>query len=231
MSKTNMIVGGVVALLIVGGLSYAVFGMDKEKKTDEVAIVPTVATVNGVSITRAAFDSQLASTMASLKAQGVDTASTTVVATIKAQVLNDLISNEVVTQELIKSGIKVSNDSVETQYQTILTQLGGADKLKEQLAAANLTETQLRENIAKQIAIQTFLLQNIASTSITVSDKEISDFYKDYAKANKDAPALKDLSAQIKQQITLNKQQVLVNQFIAELKAKAKIEASDASSI
>ena len=97
---------------------------------------------------------------------------------------------------------------------------------KEQLATAGVSDTQFRENIAKQIAVQNFLLQSIASSTVTVTDKEISDFYKEYAKANKDAATLKELSAQIKQQITLNKQQVLVNEFIASLRAKATIETS-----
>lgn len=221
-----MVVGGIVALLLVGGLSYAVFGMDKTQKADEVAVVPTVATVNGTAITKATFDTQVAAAVSTLQAQGVDTASTTVLAAIKTQVLSDLINNELVTQEIVKSGVKVSTDSVESQYKAVETQIGGADKLKEQLATAGVTDTQFRENIAKQIAVQTFLLQSIASTTVTVSDKEISDFYKEYAKANKDAPTLKELSAQIKQQITLNKQQVLVNDFIASLRAKATIETS-----
>ena len=99
--------------------------------------------------------------------------------------------------------------------------------MKTQLTVANITEAQLRENIARQIAIQAYLLKNIDSASITVTDKEISDFYTEYSKTQTaKVPSLKDLTAQIKQQITTNKQQVLVNAFILSLRAKAKIETS-----
>ncbi len=221
MSKQK-IISIVVLVLIAGGLiGWAVLG---KKTTPQVATTAEpVATVNGVNLSQADFDSQYASAITSLKSQGVDTTSTSSVATIKSQVLDSMIANELVLQGIAKAGIKTSDADVEKQYQLLVQQAGDADKLKAQLTAANLTEAQLRANIAKQLAIQTYLLANIDATKTDVTTAEIKKFYDDNSKGQKDVPPLKDVSEQIKQQLILNKQQTLVNEFLAKLRAQATV--------
>lgn len=215
-----------VLLLVVGAVvGFAIYG-SKKGKAPVVATVENVATVNGVKIPKTNFDAQLATAIASLNSQGIDTTSTTSVATIRQQVLNDLIANELVLQGVAKAGIKTSDADVEKQYQVLLTQAGDAEKLKAQLTAANLTDAQLRQNIATQLAIQTYLLQNIDSASIVITDAEIKKFYDDNSKGQTGVPPLKDVKDQIKQQLILNKQQVMVNDFIAKLRASATVETT-----
>jgi hypothetical protein len=238
--KKRFITAAVLLLvvLVVGG--YFVFGGSKISSiinnvatNNKVAATASVATVNGTAIPKAAYDAQLASAIASYKSQGVDvTADATKFSQIKTQVLDDLVNNELLTQGAQSAGIKIALAEVEKQFQTILTQAGGAEGLKTALAQNNLTEAQLRENISKQLTIQAYLLANIDTKSITVSDAEIAQFYTDYSKAQITAsstvkvPALKDLSDPIKQQIISNKQQTLINDFITSLRAKAKIETN-----
>ncbi len=215
-----------LAILIVAGIGYFAFNHKSDAGKDVVAKADTVATVNGVAIPKSDYDTQYASAIASLKAQGTDTTSTTTQAAVKAQVVDNLVTNELLSQEVKKAGITASSVSVETQYQNVVTQVGGADKLKTQLTAANMTDAQLRENITKQLEVQTYLLSNIDASSTTASTAEIADFYKTYAANTKDAQPLKTLSDQIKQQIIANKQQALATTYIAGLKAKADIQIS-----
>ena len=226
MNKEKILSIGALVLLIVAVSLYGVFGTKKADKVAQNSAVSSVATVNGVPITEAAFDAQLALATSTLKSQGTDVISPDKLAQIKTQVLNDLINTEIVNQEISKAGIKATPEQVESQYQVVIQQIGGADKLAAQLATANMSDATLRLNIAKQIAIQAYLLQNIATSSITVSDAEIKKFYDDNTKGQKDVPPLKQLSAQIKQQIINTKQQTLVNDFVASLRAKAKVETT-----
>jgi hypothetical protein len=128
-----------------------------------------------------------------------------------------------------------SSTEVAAQYQTIVTQNGGADGLKAALVKANLTDAQLRANIANQLADQAYLLQNINVSSITASDAEVAAFYAQYSTQQKAAgqtvPALATLSAQIKQQIISNKENAAVTSFIATLRAKATIATSTTVSL
>jgi hypothetical protein len=226
------IVGLVVIVLLAGG-GYYYFGGNKSANvvntsTDNAA---SVAMVNGVAIPRATYDTQLAGAIASYKAQGVDVANPDKLTEIKKQILVNLVNNELLSQVVSTAGIKSNPEDVEKQFQLLVTQTGGADKFKDELAKNNLTEAQLRENISKQLAIQAYLLQNIDVSSIKVTEDEIEKFYADFSKSQKDSgqktvPALKDVSEQIKQQLVSNKQQALVSAYIDGLQKKAKIEVT-----
>lgn len=229
-NKKSIIPIAVLVLLVLVAGGYFFFGHSNvDNKGNLATNSNNVATVNGVAITKTVYDAQLNNAIAMYKAQGVDVTNADKLSQIKTQVLNNLINNELLSQNIAAAGIKAAPEDVEKQFQLILTQAGGADAFKAELAKSNLSEAQLRDNISKQLAVQAYLLQNIDTKSITVSDVEIAQFYADYSKAQKDSgqktvPALKDLSDQIKQQLISNKQQALVATFVASLQTKAKIE-------
>ncbi len=239
---TKKVIGGVLALAIVAIGGYMVLGKKNSGSATTqpvAATVETVAKVNGVAITQSEFDSQLAASITALKNQGVDTSASSSVQAIRTQVVNDLINNELVNQGVKAAGITATQQEVEAQFQAILTQLGGVDKLSEQLKAAGLTEAKLKENITKQIAAQKFLLANINASSTVVTDAEIKKFYDDAVKAQTEAnkklpkdqkpqpiPALKDVRAQIEQQLVGQKQQTQAAAFVQALRAKAQIETT-----
>jgi SurA N-terminal domain len=225
------IVVAIVVLIILAVGGYFIF------KHGGAGIMPSpsVATVNGVAISKSAFDTQLTSTLASY---GVSAASTTPdqLAQIKQQVLSNMIDNELLKQGAKAAGVTASSTEVDAQYQTLLTQNGGADGLKAALVKAGLTDAQLRQNIADQLVIQAYLLKNIDVSAITASDAEIAAFYAQYSAQQKAAgtatvPALATLSAQIKQQIISNKENTLVSNFIATLQTSATIATSSATSL
>lgn len=228
----NKIVSIIVVVVVV--LAVVGFFMFRGNKVDNPVSgnSENVATVNGVNISKTVYDAQLASAISSYKTQGIDVTNADELAKIKTQVLNNLIDNELVSQGIIGSGVKATDADVEKQIQDIIKQTGGADNFQAELVKANLTETQLRDNISKQLTLQKYLEANVDIDKITVSDAEISQFYKQYSDAQKTAsstikvPALKELSDQIKQQITSNKQQALINDFIASLRSKAEITTS-----
>ena len=219
----------IVGLVLVVGavVGYSIFDLGKSNKAATTDVkVESVATVNGVAIPKDQYEAQLATVLASLKAQGVDVSAEAKVTEVRTQVLNDFINNELVAQGVAKAGIKPTDAEVETQFQAILTQAGGAEGLKAELVKANLTDAQLRANITKQLAVQAYLLQNIDMSKVTVTDAEVAQFYKEYSAANKNVAPLKELSTQIKQQITTNKQQTLVATFVAGLRTAADVQTT-----
>jgi len=216
----DKIVSIIVVLVVLGAVAYGLFGMDNSIFKSASA---NVATVNGVAITKAVFDTQLNTATESFKQQGVDVASADNAKLIKDQVLNDLISNELVMQEIAKLKITATEEEVAAQFQTVETQAGGKEALVAELAKASITEVQFRTNIARQIAIQKYLSQNIDTTGITVSDAEIQAFYNENGGTAEGAPALTEVKAQITQQVTVNKQQALIATFVATLREKATV--------
>ncbi len=229
MSKEKMMSIVIVVLVVAVVLFVVFFGagkMSKPLSSVNNAALDSVASVNGVPIPRASFDAQLAIATTTYKTQGVDVADATKLAAIRTQVLNDLINNELVAQGVKSSGTLADDAEVETQFQNILKQSGGADKLKAQMTAANLTEAKLKDNITKQLTIQKFLLKNVDISTATSSDAEIKKFYDDNTKGLKTPPKLKDVKEQIRQQIITNKQQQLINAFLTALRAKSDVKTS-----
>ena len=228
-SGNKIIIAVLVLIVLLVGAYFVIKGGKIGSATNTSA---SVATVNGVAISKATFETQLASTISSYTAQGGNASSTAELATLKQQVLNNLIDTELLNQAAKAAGITASSTEVEAQYQAILTQAGGATGLATELKQNNMTDAQLRANIAQQLSIQAYLLQNINVSAITASDAEIAAFYTQYSAAQKAAgqtvPALATLSAQIKQQIISNKEQTLIANFIAGLQAKATIATSTA---
>ncbi len=236
--NTKKIVIGIIVIIVLITVGYLVFGSNTKistvDKTDNgvTSVVnksDIALKINDTTILKTTYETQFATTIASLKAQNIDATSSEILSKIKNQVLNDIINNELLSQAIIKAGIKPSSEEVEKEFQNILKQAGGVKELNTELVKNNLTEAKLRENISKQLAIQTYLLQNIDTKLITASNDEIKTFYADYSKAQKNSgqktiPPLTELTVQIQQQIILNKQQLLVNNFMASLREKAKIE-------
>jgi peptidyl-prolyl cis-trans isomerase SurA len=221
------IIGAVLAIAIVAFGGYKFLGKDKTEvaQVNETS-VDSVAKVNGVDITKETYDNQLAASITALKGQGVDVTASTTAEAIKTQVLNDLINNELVNQGVKAAGIIATAEEINVQFQAVVTQIGGADKLAAELTKANLTEAKLKENIGKQIASQKYLLANIDASKANVTDEEVKKFYDDNSKGQKNVPAFKDIKDQIKQQLTLQKQQALAQAFVQSLREKAKIETS-----
>ena len=220
-----LIVVLVVALAVVGFFVFRGDGLSGLNGDVENA-----AMVNGVAISKTIYDNQLALTLSSFKSQGMDVENADNLAQIKTRVLDDLINNELVNQGIASAGIKTNEEDVNKQVEAVIEQAGGTEKYQQELTKANLTEKQFKENISKQLALQAYLTANVDVSGITVGDDEISQFYKEYSDAQKTAsstieiPALKDVSDQIKQQISADKQQTLINEFLKSLRDKATIE-------
>lgn len=230
-SKPNLVPALLLALFLVAGGYYlysnkiTVNNTLVADKKDVVDAMANVATVNGVPITADLFNNQLNLTVSSYKSQGIDVADEQIVSQIKTEVLDGLIANELLIQGAMTDGAKANPEDVEKQFQSIVTNSGGLEALQANLQKNNLTEAMLKEDIAKQLAVQAYIMKNVDLVSITVSEKEISDFYDAYLKTQKDeVPPLRELSAEIKQQITMNKQQSRVIDFIKVLRGKADVE-------
>ena len=223
MSKGNIITVVVAILVVLGG---AYYGFTRVNKEGAVATTSTenVATVDGVAIPRSDYDTQMASAIASYKSQGVNVDDPAKMAEIQAQVVDTLVNNEILNQATVKAGVKGAQTDIDAQYQALLAQAGGAEKLNEQLAAVKITDAQLRANIAKQLAIRAYILSKIDINSATTTPAEIQKFYDENVKGQKGAPAFKDIKDQINQTIIANKQQTLLNALITSLRATAKIE-------
>ncbi len=94
----------------------------------------------------------------------------------RLQVLGSLIQREVLFQRAEREKVLPTEDDINKLINQQKQQSGMTDDdFQKSLAAQNLTEAALREEARKDIAIKN--LQEKYSSKITVSDKEVEDFY------------------------------------------------------
>lgn len=212
----------IIALLIVvvlAGLAYYAFKMAKPATNDDVA-----ALVNGTAISKSEYNESLAMVTQNATSMGVDMTDSAIQEDIKKQALDILINNTLLIDGAKKSGITASNDEVQSEYDKLVTELGGDEALKAKMQEVGLTEEKLRSNISDRILVDAYLQKETDIENVSVSDEEVNDFYSSIAQNSTTTPPLSDIKDQITAQLEGQKRQVIVNDFLTTLRNNAQIE-------
>ena len=112
---------------------------------------------------------------------------------------------------------------MQTEYDGIVAQFGGQEALQAQLISYNISEETLREDIAEQLTIQAYLDTTVDTSTITVTDEEIQEFY-DSLSGTQQLPELASIRDQIEAELQSQKEQALVVDLLTQLRADAQVE-------
>jgi len=216
-------VGLVYALEQQGRLSTGVF----DKVESLVNPEPAAAIVNGTKISKADYDKNLTQLQTGATAQGMDVNNESLQAEIKQQAIDVLINTELLRQAAYSEGALVTDEQIEARYQEIVTSIGGEEQLAAKMVELNITEPALRKDIEGEILIQGHLSKAVDISTITVTEKEVTDAYAQIsgtAGAGVTVPPLEEIKTQLEAQLKTNKEQELVNAYITKLREAATIE-------
>ncbi|GGH81394.1 FKBP-type peptidyl-prolyl cis-trans isomerase (trigger factor) [Pullulanibacillus pueri] len=186
----------------------------------------TVAIINGTTIKgkdyNITYQSLAAQLYASLLQQGQSTTGDQVSEQVKQQTLNTIVGQTLILQDAKAKGYKATADQIKSQYDKMVDQYGSEDKFKAALKKENLTLDEMKENISQQLVFDKYVDKEVGSEA--VSDKEIQQFYDQYSKTQKDAPELKDIKSQIKEQLEQQKQNEDLSKIVDKLKKSGKVD-------
>lgn len=218
-----LIAGGVGYLFMTGQIGT---GANTEEATaengdaEETATGP-VARVNGVEITREEFENAKAQAQLEMGGQLPESDE------IDRQIVDSLINSELLEQAVADTDITISSEEVDTQLANLQEQVGGAEEFAAQLESAELTESELREQLREQLRIEAYLQQALDLESITVNEEDIQNFYDQQAAqagTSTEFPTLEEARPQIEQVLRSNEEQILIREHIEELRTQAEIE-------
>jgi len=153
-------------LILVSALAWAA---EEKAPGDKVAIV------NGVTISKDAYDREL-DFFARRAAQGGQQIPDGQMAQMKNEVLESLIDRELLFQESKKRGIKVKTEAVSDQFQKIQQRYPNKEEFKKLLSNMGLTESDVQAQIERGMAIQELIGKEVTE-KIKVSDEETKAFY------------------------------------------------------
>lgn len=210
-----LVIGTLTALFLTGVLSFKKLGLGG----NDVAAV-----VNGEKILVSYIDERIAQARPTLEAQGFNFDDETAVATLRSQAVTNLVNETLLIQKSKESGIEITDEDLEKEYQSIVTSLGGEEGFNAALASINLTAERLRIDLRRQLYVERYVDGLAAKANITVTDAEVKTAYDGIKKDNPSAPPYADIKETLRTELRQQKVGQLVTPHIDELRTAANIE-------
>ncbi len=185
---------------------------------------PAAAIVNGVRISMSEYERNRTQLLVGAGQQGADTTDQAVLTEINQQAIDTLINTELLRQAAAEAGIAVTPEQIEARYQEVLQSVGSAEVLAQRMQEIGIDESILRRDIEGEILIQTFLEQEVDTSSIVITPEEVEGVYAQAGGAENGLPPLDEVREQIEAQLRFSKEQELVNSYIESLRSEASIE-------
>jgi len=233
-SKTGMYIAAIV--IVVATLLIVLFMLEKEGRSSTGVFDSffssqesnaTVAVVNGEEVTGKELNTSIQQFNQAALAQGVDTTNPDVVADIRSQALDVLVNTTLLKQAAQEQGVEVSEEATTERLETIESEIGGAEVLQSRIDELGLTRAELREDIQEEILIQTLLDGIFSEADVSVTEEEIQEVYDAAGGVEAGLPPLEEVREQIEAQVRGTKEQVVIDEYLNELKAEADIEIKD----
>jgi peptidyl-prolyl cis-trans isomerase SurA len=216
--RTQLIIASAIVVLgALGGGGYYYY------TTQYVAGGP-VAVVNGLKIARKEFNESVTMITQTASLQGANITDPAIQKEINNQAIDILVSNTLLLDGARAAGISTTKEAVQAEYDKLVTELGGQEALTARMAEVKLSEAKLRSNIEERLIVDQYLKAETDMEDVKVSEEDVKAAYDSYKGSGVDVPPYEDIKTQIETQLVGQKQQDIVNTFIATLKEKATIE-------
>lgn len=181
MKKVGIVVSGLIIFVFLAGYGfYATSAADKPPKEDagKSAVSQTklqnAALVNGKAIPMSDYLAGIDQLNRQISMTGRQPDEKEMPA-LKQRILDNLISRELLSQEVAKKGIKVDDAEVNAQLDTVKKGSSPED-FANSLKQMNMTEKDLKEHFASQLAIKKLVDKELTS-KVAVTPEEVKAFY------------------------------------------------------
>lgn len=211
-----LILGGVASFFLPEGLNvWSKLGVSGDKNL--------AAVINGEKITKSDLDIRTNQAKEFLQAQGspVDEKA---ISEIKNQMLLSMVNEKIILQNAKKELISVSDEEISTVYKDLIAKYDSKESFEKELSSKNLTEKEVKNNIADQMVLNKYIEKKIDRNNITVTDSEINTLYKNYSDKQENMPKLEEIKSQLAEQVKQEKYKVAVLELIEKLKKDGNVK-------
>lgn len=139
---------------------------------------------------------------------------------IKEVTMNELIAQELIKQEATKSGIEVSDEDVQKEFEELKSQ--NEDNFNEYLERFKLTEESLKDQIRFSQTLSNYMEQEIKVEEVT--DEDIKETYEQLKKDMDDIMTFEEAEPIIKNQLTSQRKADALQQKVEDLMKQSEIE-------
>jgi len=196
--------------------------VDSENTTD---VSESVATVNGSAISRADFEA-LRADLLTQQGATFDSLDAATQEELNTQVLNTLISQELIAQQVAQADIDVPEENISAQLSAIASQFEDTAAFEQALETEGVTERELRSQINLDLATNAYLEEELNLSALTATEDEVNALYEEVSAGQSEVPPLEEVYDQVEQLVLQQKQQAEINAFIEQLRNEAEIDIS-----
>ena len=136
-----------------------------------------VAHVNGKRILRSELDNQTERLFMQYADKIPPNQQAQVKASLQKNALENLINQQLLTEEADKEGIKADEQDVEDQFAEIAKQFSSPEELKSALASMGTNEEDFLKEVEQDLTIQALLQEKVTDLK-RVTDEEVEEYYK-----------------------------------------------------
>ena len=172
MKKTLSLAMPFFALLVLAGQFCPVRAAETKPAQDKAAIV------NGAVITTRELDRAVQGIQRSLLRAG-RVVSPGKLGELRKRVLENLIEQELLFQESQKNGVKIEKARVNAEVERLRKQFPSKEAFEKGLKEVNLSESELRFYITRQLTIQKFIDKEFVE-KIKISEQMLKDYYDNH---------------------------------------------------
>ena len=145
-------------------------------QTQTNALPPVVATVNSQEISTKLYEMYLKNGQEALALDPNTEEGRKKLDQLREGIVSELIDRALIAQEAERRGLAIAPDKLAAAEQRAIQQFGGDQKYDEYLKVFRLSRTEYRDVVKWELYGE--LMRNELSTDLSVSEKEISDYYE-----------------------------------------------------
>lgn len=166
------------AFILVAAAAAMLFGAAAVAQTGQAAAGkdPVIAKVNGVEISQAQFDRALDAFMQRLGADPAAVRSSGQYPQVQQQVIEILITQELLWQAAESAGFTVSEEEVKKARSALIERFGSEEKYQQELASRGMSEEEHLSDMQRQLSVRQYIRDDL-SKGLTVTDEEVHEFY------------------------------------------------------
>lgn len=165
-----------VIILLVAFFGVSIFyGLGQYRSSQRQSYY--IAEVNESGITSDQLQSVFLNTISQYDDTTLSGLEQSAIVSLKKNILNHLIDHELLYQQAQKEKVKISNDEINLEIDKIKANFSSPEEFNEALKASNITLARLKEDIKKQLMINSILEET--RNQVSISDEELLEYYNE----------------------------------------------------
>jgi len=168
----------IILIVVIASFVVSVFyGLGQYRSSGGQRQTYYIAEINKSGITSDQLQSAFLNAISRYDDKALSSLDQSAIVSFKKNILNQLIDYELLYQQAQKEKVKISNDEINLEIDKIKDNFSSPEEFDGALKANNITLSQLKEDIKRQLMINK-VLEEIRS-QVSISDEELSEYYNE----------------------------------------------------